>query len=345
MVTRDRSKTLNMTIWDSTYFKANNRRFLNPRIQRFLPLSNYAITPLDCLGPDGRILSQPELDQKFGQEVPPEILEAVTFNFRQFPQGDPLPRVDFDVWPFFIPFNYESITKYKKGCSYWSRFLRRKKTANIIYMENKTETSLGLEIDQQRWKQIYWMVSNIKYGNDIKWFVHQILRGCLTTNYLLKKMRIRRCDLCTFCKNAEENIRHLFWDCPTVRHFLNAIKDELDRCWPHYDIGFTPNNVYGREVFLLGDNRANSGLAPNYMYNVVKKFIWNTRCLVPEHPPPPPPPGPQDPPPPPPPLPPTLSTQHFWAFFDKRIREDKILVRLTPELRFLEVLSDRRGIG
>ena len=115
-------------------------------------------------------------------------------------------------------------------------------------------------------------------------------------------MKIKRCDLCTFCKNAEENIRHLFWDCPTVRHFLNSIKDELERCWPYYDLGFTPNNVYGRELFILGDNRPNSGLAPNYMYNVVKKFIWNTRCLVPEHPPPPPPHAPQAPPPMPPPL-------------------------------------------
>ena len=118
MITMDRSKTLNMTIWDSTFFKANNRRFLNPRVQRFLPLSNFAITPLDCLSQEGTVLSQPELDQKFGQEVPHEILEAVTRNFSHFPQGEPLPRVKFEVWPFFIPFNYEIITKYKKGCSY-----------------------------------------------------------------------------------------------------------------------------------------------------------------------------------------------------------------------------------
>ena len=60
-------------------------------------------------------------------------------------------------------------------------------------MEDKTANLLGVQIDQDRWKQVYWSVSNIKYGNELKWLVHQILRGCLTTNTVLKKMKKRNC--------------------------------------------------------------------------------------------------------------------------------------------------------
>ena len=231
--------------------------------------------------------------------------------------------------PFFIPFNYASITKYKKGCSFWNRFLRRGKTTNIRNLEQKNANSLGIVIDDQRWKQIYWMVSNIKYGNDIKWFVHQILRGCLTTNYVLKKMKIRNFEHCTFCRLGTEKIRHLFWDCRIVSSFLVSVKDELDRICPGYDLGFTPNNHYGREVFILGDNRPGTGLGPNYLYNLVKKFVWNVRCRAEE--------GAA--------LPPSLGQRDFWRFLDQRLKEDRFLARRIPELRFVEDLVARRGIG
>ena len=91
-------------------------------------------------------------------------------------------------------------------------------------------------------------------------------------------MRIRNCDLCTFCRGTTEIVNHLFWNCRKVSEFLNSIKDEADRIAPGFDIGFTQNNLYGKEVFILGDNRAYTGLEVNYLYNIAKKYIWNTRC-------------------------------------------------------------------
>ena len=99
------------------------------------------------------------------------------------------------------------------------------------------------------------------------------------------------------------------------------IKDELDRIWPGYDLGFTLNNLYGKEVFLLGDNRPRSGLAPNYLYSLVKKFIWNTRCREA-----------------------VLSTASFWNFLDLRLRNDRTLAEKLPELTFIADLAIRRGL-
>ena len=86
-------------------------------------------------------------------------------------------------------------------------------------------------------------------------------------------------------------------------------------------------------MFILGDNRAESGLGTNYLYNVVKKFIWNTRCkLLDEEETLPEPTT-------------TLNARNFLHFLDHRLRADKILVHKTPILRFISLLAARRGIG
>ena len=115
--------------------------------------------------------------------------------------------------------------------------------------------------------------------------------------------------------------------------FLNQIKDELDRIAPGFDIGFTQNNLYGKEVFILGDNRAHTGLDVNYLYNVVKRFIWTTRCkrLDEEETLP----APTT----------TLTPLGFFNNLDYRLKRDLVLPRKTPELSFITVLAARRGIG
>ena len=331
----DLSNILNMSIWHSSCFHSANsvRGYLNPNSVRFNGIPNIIQTPLDLIGPEGKVMNAEEQTHKFGRVIPEEIINSVTNAIRDIKRAD-IPRFPLDYFePKYIPFNYATITKYKKGCSFWSRFLRRRKTDNIVQFEVKMADQLGIILDAHRWKQIYWLVANIKYGNDIRWFVHQIIRGCLPTNYWLKKMRIRNCDLCTFCRGVTENVDHLFWNCSEVRDFLNAIRGALDALAPGFDIGFTQNNLYGKEVFILGDNRAESGLGVNYLYNIVKKFIWNTRCKrldeeetlpVPTT---------------------TLNARNFFNFLDHRLRADKILVHKTPILRFIALLAARRGIG
>ena len=331
----DLSNILNMSIWNSSYFHSANsaRGYLNPNSVRFNGIPDIIQTPLDLIGPEGVIMNAQERAHKFGRVVPDEILNSVSQAISTIKRAD-VPRYPLDSCePKYIPFNYATLIRYKKGCSFWSRFLRRRKTENIVNFEIKMSNQLGIVLDAHRWKQIYWLVANIKYGNDIKWLVHQIIRGCLPTNYWLKKMKIRNCDLCTFCKGATENVDHLFWTCEKVREFLNSISGELDLVAPGFEVGFTQNNLYGKEVFILGDNRAESGLGVNYLYNIIKKFIWNIRCkrldedeTLPE---------PTT----------TLNSRNFLQFLDHRLRADKILANKIPILRFISLLAARRGIG
>ena len=83
----------------------------------------------------------------------------------------------------------------------------------------------------------------------------------------------------------------------------------------------------------MGDNRADTGLEVNYVYNIVKKYIWKTRCKrldeeetlrAPTT---------------------VLSAAGFFNDLDYRLRRDLVLSRKHPELRFITMLAARRGIG
>ena len=310
-----------MSIWDSTLFR-NNNRFLNPSCRRYEAFSSKFSTVMELLDENGSIMQYETANAKFGPNFPGEILTAVAnkMNSLQLPS---LPRIPPGMFgPLFVPFSYATLNKYEKGCSYWNRFLKRRKNNSIKDFERKQANMLGLNLDEERWKQIYWMVSKIQYGNDIKWFIHQILRGSLTTNTRLVKMKIRNCALCTFCGQSDETISHLFWDCGIVSQFLTEIKDEMDRICPFFDIGFGRANTYGKEVFLLGDNRRDSGMAPNYFYNITKKFIWNVRCREGQ-----------------------LAVGAFFSFIRKRLQIDRPLARRYDNLAFIGLAATRLGIG
>ena len=53
--------------------------------------------------------------------------------------------------------------------------------------------------------------------------------------------------------------------------FMRAHGRGSERCWPGYDLGFTPTNVYGKEVFILGDNREENKRAAKRRGGVAKK--------------------------------------------------------------------------
>ena len=96
----------------------------------------------------------------------------------------------------------------------------------------------------------------------------------------------------------------------------------MDTICPYFDIGFTPANAYGKEVFILGDNRAMSGSGPNYLYNITKKYIWNTRCREGQ-----------------------LSEAEFRSFLRNRLNLDRTLAGKYRELSYIHDIGVRMGIG
>ena len=52
-------------------------------------------------------------------------------------------------------------------------------------------------------------------------FQFKFLHDILVNNFWLKKWNLAETDNCTFCKDAREDIIHLFWDCEHVQTFWN----------------------------------------------------------------------------------------------------------------------------
>jgi hypothetical protein len=57
------------------------------------------------------------------------------------------------------------------------------------------------------------------------WFKYRIIHRILGTNTFLYKIKVKDCNLCTFCKEEPETIEHLLWGC----HKVSDLWHELNR--------------------------------------------------------------------------------------------------------------------
>ena len=89
----------------------------------------------------------------------------------------------------------------KKGCSTYSKLLRKKSilTRNHSKPENKWHRELGCTFGIEFWNKTYCLTARIKQENKLRWFQYQINRNSLFTNYRVNKFKSSVSPLCTFC--------------------------------------------------------------------------------------------------------------------------------------------------
>ena len=56
---------------------------------------------------------------------------------------------------------------------------------------------------------------------------YRIINRIIATNTYLVKIKISNDKMCTFCKQENETIAHLFWKCPVTQTFVKQVDDEL----------------------------------------------------------------------------------------------------------------------
>ena len=107
----------------------------------------------------------------------------------------------------------------KKGCSTYSKLLRKKSilTRNHSKPENKWHRELGCTFGIEFWNKTYCLTARIKQENKLRWFQYQINRNSLFTNYRVNKFKSSVSPLCTFCSrlvgvpHPPELISHIFF--------------------------------------------------------------------------------------------------------------------------------------
>ena len=158
----------------------------------------------------------------------------------------------------FVPPNLSNILKFPKGLQPMRNILNsdiRNPACKI-----KWSNVLNIQPTEKEWKQIFSLPFLITNDTSIQWFQYRINHRILGTNQLLCKMKIKDNPNCTFCRNGEESIEHLFWDCPVVNTLLQKL-------FPHQQFKFSRSN------FILGIPESKQKEL-NLLIMFAKKYIY-----------------------------------------------------------------------
>ena len=86
------------------------------------------------------------------------------------------------------------------------------------------EKELEKVITEENWSNLFLELKHITNSTKLKYFQYKCLRRILTTNVLRAKWNNNISPKCTFCNKEKETPKHLFWKCPIVNKFINAVK-------------------------------------------------------------------------------------------------------------------------
>ena len=99
-------------------------------------------------------------------------------------------------------------------------------------------------------------------------FQFKIVNFIIGTNVFLKTVKIKENDLCGFCENSKETVKHLFYECTLVKRF-----------WGYFEVYWYEKTneplKLSLNAVLLGDNQFSDML--NYFILVAKYYIFRAK--------------------------------------------------------------------
>lgn len=165
------------------------------------------------------------------------------------------------------------ISKYSKGTQHiYDVFIKE------MYIKPKIESKWTQELnlpESFNWSNVYTnLYKNVK-DPKLKWLNFRIIHRIYGTNVFLQKIKLKSSSLCTFCKTYEEDLCHLFFDCPYVRTIWSNIEE-----WISNKVKIT-HNVTVRDA-ILGKYGKKEQII-NKIVNTTKHYItvkrYNEQCL------------------------------------------------------------------
>ena len=163
----------------------------------------------------------------------------------------------------------------------YRRYMASKSPVQLVYNDvcpaseklGKLQEKLHVEIDDEI--PLDECVNRIKQTTRIskyRSFQYRLIMRAVITNRHLCWWKIRDSDQCTFCGEAEETYRHLFYECICVQSLWKTLttfceKHGLDKP------SVTYRNVYINQVV------ENAKSATNFLCLVLKQYIYRQKCL------------------------------------------------------------------
>ena len=133
---------------------------------------------------------------------------------------------------------------------------------------NKWKTDLNIR-DNLQTDNIHSLVFKCTGDVTIRWFQYRIVHRILATNKFLYNIKIIQSPLCSFCKNEEETLLHLFIGCDLVNDIWNQLE-----MWIYEKTGILLN--YSKKEITFG-KQGRQFVAPNMITFIVKLYIYKQR--------------------------------------------------------------------
>lgn len=219
----------------------------------------------DILKKDGTFLSYFELQHKFNIQINflqyYGLCNAIRSGFKK----NLIPKLMEPTC--IIPEALLLILKKKKGCSHiYQSFLKH----NVKECNSLTKWKQGLELENEAWYSYCLIPFKSTIDINMRWFQFKILNRILYMKDSLLKFQLVVDKQCTFCKNSEETIIHIFCYCP----YSNVIWSKLEE-WLFSKINIKVKLTNQNKLFGFKGCHNN---AFNCILIIVRKEIFSAKC-------------------------------------------------------------------
>ena len=126
-----------------------------------------------------------------------------------------------------------------------------------------------MQLSQENWGSFYSLSHLCTNDTCLIYFQYRVLHRILPTNVYLYKIGFTDSEMCTFCKNQPESLEHLFYDCTSVKTFLDIVIK-----WLNIDT----SSKMSRTNMLLGWPVNQNNKVFNWFMLQFKYFVYISKC-------------------------------------------------------------------
>lgn len=220
----------------------------------------------DLLDENGSFLSLQDLQSKFDVKsnfltylgLQKSILTSLHYHGISKEDDNPRP---------FIPFHIKLFCSPRKGSKIMYNILNMENVTSF----NKSKWGLFFMLSDLQWKTIYQLpFVNIK-STKLQWLQFRINHHILTTNKYLFKIGKECSKLCNFCKQHDETIFHVLWECPNVQELFQQF----------FEFCQSKRITIQRDplIFIFGLHSDPISTDIYSIFLVMKSYIYRKRCL------------------------------------------------------------------
>ena len=160
-----------------------------------------------------------------------------------------------------------------KCCKAVYSFLNKSPTNNTLKNRKKWNDSFGENIDETEWEKIMLVPWECTVESKLRSFQYHIINRSLVTNKSLYQWNLTESELCQFCNSNIETIEHMLFECIHVKQLWSEIFKKLDQYLTFEQL------VNNHKAIICGVNCTVNYKIMNHVLLIVKKYIYNSRCL------------------------------------------------------------------